>query len=190
MNPPRFKTGAVETVYDALFKDRRISASYRKRGSSGIKEYKELNPLGLVFVDNLIYLIASIGDYLNPVQFLVHRMESVTMLDKNAVVPDGFTLQGYIESGEFSCSLEWLNTDLPINNLVESIKRRPRGTFCFYGAAGTGKSELARYMADQIGKPMILKRASDILSKWVGGSEKNISNMFAEARQMEFCTTV
>ncbi|MDD2899813.1 MAG: ATP-binding protein, partial [Desulfuromonadaceae bacterium] len=84
-----------------------------------------------------------------------------------------------------SYCLEYLNTDLPITSLVEGISRKPRGTFCFYGAAGTGKSELARYMADQIGKPLILKRASDILSKWVGGSEKNIADIFSEARQQD-----
>ncbi|MGE0918116.1 AAA family ATPase, partial [Trichlorobacter lovleyi] len=82
-------------------------------------------------------------------------------------------------------SLEWLNTDLPIAKLVEGIKRRPMGTFCFYGAAGTGKSELARYMADQIGKPMVVKRASDILSMYVGQSEQNIAAMFNEARQQD-----
>jgi len=32
---------------------------------------------------------------------------------------------------------------------------------------------------------MLLRRASDILSMWVGGSEKNIANMFAEARQQD-----
>jgi len=82
-------------------------------------------------------------------------------------------------------SLEWLNTDLPIDSLVDGIKRRPCGTFCFYGAAGTGKSELARYMADQAGKPLIIKRASDILSKWVGESEQNIAAMFTEAREQD-----
>lgn len=82
-------------------------------------------------------------------------------------------------------SLEWLNTDLPVAKLVEGIKRKARGTFCFYGAAGTGKSELARYMADQIGKPLIIKRASDILSKWIGESEQNIAAMFAQAREQD-----
>jgi len=33
--------------------------------------------------------------------------------------------------------------------------------------------------------PCIVRRASDILSMWVGGSEKNIAEMFAEARQQE-----
>lgn len=82
-------------------------------------------------------------------------------------------------------SLQWLNTDLPIDKLVERIKHRPHGTFCFYGAAGTGKSELARYMADQIGKPLVVKRASDILGMYVGQSEQNIAAMFCEAREQD-----
>lgn len=82
-------------------------------------------------------------------------------------------------------NLDFINTDMPVSKLVDAMKINPSGTFCFYGSAGTGKSELARYMADEIGKPLMLRRASDILSMWVGGSEKNIANMFAEARQQE-----
>jgi SpoVK/Ycf46/Vps4 family AAA+-type ATPase len=80
---------------------------------------------------------------------------------------------------------DFINTDIPVSKLVDAMKVNPSGTFCFYGPAGTGKSELARYMSDEIGKPLMLRRASDILSMWVGGSEKNIANMFAEARQQE-----
>ena len=82
-------------------------------------------------------------------------------------------------------SLEWLNTDVPIPTLVEGIRLRPRGTFCFYGAAGTGKSELARYLADQTGKELVVQRASDILSPWVGVAEQNIAAMFDQARQQD-----
>ena len=81
--------------------------------------------------------------------------------------------------------LGFINTDLPVAKLVDAMKINPNGTFCFYGAAGTGKSELARYMADEIGKPLLLRRASDNLSMYVGGSEKNIASMFAEARQQD-----
>ena len=102
---------------------------------------------------------------------------SITLLGQKRTPSRNIIRTGY--------SLEWLNTDISIVSLVAGIKQRPRGTFCFYGAAGTGKSELARYIADQTGKPMILKRASDILSMWVGGSEKNIASMFAEARQQD-----
>jgi predicted DNA-binding transcriptional regulator YafY len=102
MEPPKFPPGIAEIVSEALLKERCLKVSYRPRLESAAKEYAELNPLGLVLVDSLIYLVATIGDYTNPLQFLVHRLEEVTMLDKPAAVPDRFSLQGYIESGEFS----------------------------------------------------------------------------------------
>lgn len=57
-----------------------------------------------------------------------------------------------------------------------------RISFCLEGAAGTGKSAWARHLARQMGLPVIEKRASDLMSMWVGGSEKNIARAFAEAR--------
>lgn len=53
----------------------------------------------------------------------------------------------------------------------------------FYGLSGTGKTEFARYIADTLHKPILLKRASDILSCWVGESEQNIRDAFEEAER-------
>ncbi len=53
----------------------------------------------------------------------------------------------------------------------------------FYGLSGTGKTEFARYIAETLHKPILLKRASDILSMWVGESEKNIRDAFEEAER-------
>lgn len=102
---------------------------------------------------------------------------SVTLLGQKRTPSRNIARTGY--------SLDYLNTDNDIPGIVTGLKRRPRGTFCFYGAAGTGKSELARYLADEIGKPFLLRRASDIMSKWVGESEQNIAAMFSEARQQD-----
>ena len=82
-------------------------------------------------------------------------------------------------------SLDFLNTDVDITAVIAGLKRRASGSFCFYGPAGTGKSELARHIADNIGRPYLLRRASDILDKYVGESEKNIAAMFSEARQQD-----
>ena len=57
-----------------------------------------------------------------------------------------------------------------------------RVSFCLEGPAGTGKSAWARHLAGVIGMPVIEKRASDLLSKWVGESEQNIARAFSEAR--------
>lgn len=78
--------------------------------------------------------------------------------------------------------LRFLNTDLSIDDLIGGLKHRPSASLCFYGPAGTGKSELGRHISDQLGKPLVIKRASDILSMYVGESEKNIAEMFREAR--------
>lgn len=58
----------------------------------------------------------------------------------------------------------------------------PRLSFCLDGPAGTGKSAWARHLARQLDMPVIEKRASDLLSMWVGGTEKAIARAFADAR--------
>lgn len=55
----------------------------------------------------------------------------------------------------------------------------------FYGLSGTGKTELARYISETLGKPLLLKRASDILDCYVGGNEENIRSAFEEAEQTD-----
>ena len=55
----------------------------------------------------------------------------------------------------------------------------------FYGLSGTGKTELARYIAEQLGKEIILRRPSDILSPYVGEDEQNIRDAFDQAEQSD-----
>ena len=57
-----------------------------------------------------------------------------------------------------------------------------RISFCLEGPAGTGKSAWVRHLARVIGMPVIEKRASDLMSKWLGESEQNIARAFSEAR--------
>lgn len=88
-----------------------------------------------------------------------------------------------VQSTAYDLSL--LNTDMDMQQVITGLSRRARGSFCFYGPPGTGKSALARYMADQIDKTFLLRRASEILSMWLGGTEQNIAEMFAQAREQE-----
>jgi SpoVK/Ycf46/Vps4 family AAA+-type ATPase len=50
------------------------------------------------------------------------------------------------------------------------------------GPPGTGKTALAAHLAERLDRPLRVKRASDLLSKWVGETEANIADAFAEAR--------
>jgi SpoVK/Ycf46/Vps4 family AAA+-type ATPase len=60
-----------------------------------------------------------------------------------------------------------------------------RWSLCLSGPPGTGKSAFAHYLARRLALPVLQKRASDLLSMWVGGSEKAIAAAFAEARAKE-----
>jgi len=81
--------------------------------------------------------------------------------------------------------LRFLNVDQDVPKLITALQRRPQGIFCFHGPAGTGKSELARHIADALEKPLLVKRASDLLDMYVGQTEQRIAAMFDDARQRD-----
>ena len=90
--------------------------------------------------------------------------------------------QKEFEMNEYNINL--LNTDLDIKNLTDKIKTCGKLNFslCLYGEPGTGKSLYARYLANELGVDVILKRASDLMSKYVGETEQNIAEAFAQAK--------
>jgi SpoVK/Ycf46/Vps4 family AAA+-type ATPase len=79
--------------------------------------------------------------------------------------------------------LDMLNveTRFEIPRIVQALKARGHGTLCFYGAPGTGKTALAEHIARNLDKPLLVKQASDLMSKFVGETEQNMAGMFREA---------
>ena len=81
--------------------------------------------------------------------------------------------------------LDMLNVEsrFEIPRIVEALKARGHGALCFYGAPGTGKTALGEYIAQQMDQPLIIKQASDLVSKYVGETEQNMAAMFKEATE-------
>jgi SpoVK/Ycf46/Vps4 family AAA+-type ATPase len=77
--------------------------------------------------------------------------------------------------------LEILNADCDIEEICENLTTDPRGRLCLYGPPGTGKTAFGRYLAERLDRPLLIKRASDILSPYLGEAEKNMAKMFREA---------
>jgi SpoVK/Ycf46/Vps4 family AAA+-type ATPase len=76
-----------------------------------------------------------------------------------------------------------INTTTDLTQLAEGIKQHQNARLCLYGVAGTGKSAFGRYIAQTLDKPCLLKKGSDLISMWVGGTEKNIADAFEEAKE-------
>lgn len=78
-----------------------------------------------------------------------------------------------------------IHADMDLQALTTQLTRLGRLNFslCLYGASGTGKSAYARYLADKLGMDVVQRRASDLISCYVGETEQNIAKAFAQARE-------
>ena len=125
--PPAMKSEVVEVVYTSLLEGKPFSATYRKKGKQKNSDYELINPLGLVFRSRVIYLVATLWGYDNPIQLALHRFNSATILDdeKNSI-PENFNLDKYIEAGHFDyqagdkIKLELLFSEGAIDHLRET----------------------------------------------------------------------
>lgn len=80
--------------------------------------------------------------------------------------------------------LDLYEADRPIGPLLEKIAAPGAAadvSLLLTGPPGTGKTALAAYLAKRLGRPLLKKRASDLLSPWVGETEARIAGAFAEA---------
>lgn len=80
-------------------------------------------------------------------------------------------------------SLDMLNVESRYEpaRIIGALKARGHGCLCFHGAPGTGKTALAEYIAQQLERPLMIRRASDLVSKFVGETEQQMAAMFREA---------
>jgi AAA+ superfamily predicted ATPase len=62
-----------------------------------------------------------------------------------------------------------------------------RGGLLMYGPPGCGKTFLARAVAGELGARFLAVTLADVLDMWVGSSERNLRDLFAEARRAAPC---
>lgn len=67
--------------------------------------------------------------------------------------------------------------------ILQAFKRRPQGSLCLYGLPGTGKTQFAEHLAIELGKPILIKHASQLFDKYLGESEKRIAEAFDQAEE-------
>lgn len=75
----------------------------------------------------------------------------------------------------------FIQADADLRQVATGLSASRSGRLCLYGPPGTGKTAYGRWLAEQLGMPLHVKRASDLMSKWVGENEKNIADAFREA---------
>ena len=73
--------------------------------------------------------------------------------------------------------------DANLDEVMQGLRHAGSGRLCLYGPPGTGKTAYGRWLADQLQAALHVKRASDLMSMYVGGSERAVADAFAQARE-------
>lgn len=146
---------------------------------SKIEELNKTYDISPSIIANAVQTTKMIGGTEDDFEGFIENVAKIVDKKKNVKI---------IKAEEFDpkkYDINLVNSDLDVNNLTEQIKKCGKLNFsiCMYGEPGTGKSHFARYLANELGIKVIQKRTSDLLSMWVGGSEKNIAEAFREAKE-------
>ncbi len=77
----------------------------------------------------------------------------------------------------------------PLRNpeLAAAFGQKPGGSLLMYGPPGCGKTFIAKAIAGDLGAAFIHVTLADLLSKWIGDSEKAIQSIFHDARAAAPC---
>ncbi|MGH8054719.1 MAG: AAA family ATPase [Stenotrophomonas sp.] len=77
----------------------------------------------------------------------------------------------------------FIHADTNLVEVATGLRVSRSGRLCLYGPSGTGKTAYGRWLAQQLDMPLLVKRASDLMSPYVGESEQNIAAAFRQAEQ-------
>ena len=180
--------------FDAMTKEQLRNITCKKLKTLQLESETNTEILGLMerysvtgsSVDNIVKTIKSLGetDRTNLIECV-----QIILKENQHLISGKTKMRDKVSS---SYDIHALNASMNPEEIVEMIqnardfaeknKTSENGIrMLFYGTSGTGKTEFARYISEKLGKKILLKRASDILDKFVGGTEQNIKAAFEEA---------
>jgi transitional endoplasmic reticulum ATPase len=93
----------------------------------------------------------------------------------NLQVRNGFDIEDF--------KPEWINTDVDLDSLRQSLKDSGSGRICLYGPPGTGKTAFGQWLACKLDREHMVVKASELISPFVGETEQKIAQAFHQAVQ-------
>ena len=98
--PPAIDPEVQSVVTQALLTHRRLEVVYCARDATELRQY-QVNPLGLVVRDQVIYLVCTLREYDDIKQLVLGRIRTADLTDLPVKEINGFDLDEYIAQGNF-----------------------------------------------------------------------------------------
>ncbi len=146
---------------------------------ASVSRMAELEVLAPAIVAKASSVIRSISNELEPraASAALEQLISSTLEAQGHRVPAQYDPERLPESYDPAL----IQADADLRQVAAGLSSSRSGRLCLYGPPGTGKTAYGRWLSEQLGMPLHVKRASDLMSKWVGDNEKNIASAFREA---------
>ncbi len=127
------------------------------------------------------------GDYAVPVAAGDQEDDSPTTLDSDVERPKvNFKDVGGMEVVKDEIRMKIIHP-LAHPELYAAYGKKIGGGILMYGPPGCGKTHLARATAGEIKASFISVGISDVLDMWIGSSERNLHELFEQARRNKPC---
>lgn len=84
------------TIYNGLFNEKQIQVTYRAITTGKEAKTYPVHPLGLVVMEQVVYLVCTVKDYQDARFLALHRIDTAELLDATAVRPTTFDIDEFI----------------------------------------------------------------------------------------------
>lgn len=87
----------------------------------------------------------------------------------------------YLEARGVAFDPALCNASVDLRELAEGMRSAHGARLCLHGPPGTGKTAFGRWLAEELGRPHLVRRVSDLQSPWLGEMEQKLARTFREA---------
>jgi len=94
--PAKIDEGIQATIYDGLLHGQQLEVTYRAISRGKDEKTYSVHPLGLVAMEQVVYLVCTVKEYGDPRFLAMHRINSATLLKQPAKTPKGFAIDEFI----------------------------------------------------------------------------------------------
>ncbi len=94
--PPTIEPTIQATLYEGLLQDRQLEVTYRALTQGSRPKTYPVHPLGLVVMEQVVYLVCTLRDYPDPRFLAIHRIAAARLLEQAARRPPGFDIDAFI----------------------------------------------------------------------------------------------
>ena len=155
---------------------------------------KIANKYNIVLEENVKFDIIYYKPNLGDIEKIFDNFNATNKLDQSLIIKDlkdklkcqrrGLSVESRVKNN-FNFNIDLVNADTDIKQMTSDIQNSGRLNFSLllFGRPGTSKSAYSRYIAEKLGLDVIYKTYAELSSCWVGETEKNIRNLFEQAKK-------